>query len=298
MVGHPDPRKGLCPYWRKRTLALSFLLPSLYILAMPDKTMERIAGREFFLIAGPCVIESEQLCADVAGAVAALADKYQVPYVFKASFKKANRLSAGSYTGPGIDKGLSVLAAIKKQFDLPVLTDIHETVEISAVSECVDILQIPAFLCRQSDLVTQAAATGKWVNVKKGQFLAPEDMAKIAAKTESDKIMLTERGTTFGYRNLVVDFRSLPIMRETGLPVLFDVTHSLQLPGGGGAVSSGQPQFALGMARAAVAMGIDGLFVETHPSPEKALSDAGVMLPLDQMDQLLDEVLQIRHCLS
>ena len=248
-----------------------------------------------FLIAGPCVIESRELCFEVAEKVAALAAKYNIPYVFKASYKKANRLSADSFTGIGMEQGLEILAEVKNKFGLPVLTDVHETSEIEAVAEVADILQIPAFLCRQTDLVVMAAETGKWVNIKKGQFLAPEDMAIIAAKAGSKKVMLTERGTTFGYRNLVVDFRSLLIMKETGCPVVFDATHSLQLPGGGAGVSTGRPEFVIPMAKAAVAIGVDGLFVETHPKPSDALSDAGVMLPLDEMATLLNSIMQIRQ---
>lgn len=262
---------------------------------MSHNAISRIEGGEFFLIAGPCVIESVDLCLTVAEQVAELALKYNLPCVFKSSYHKANRLSAGSPTGPGIDEGLSVLQQIKQNTGLPVLTDIHETIEVEPVAEVADILQIPAFLCRQTSLVEKAAATGKWVNIKKGQFLAPEDMAKLAAKANSKKVMLTERGTTFGYRNLVVDFRSLLIMKETGLPVVFDASHSLQLPGGGGDVSSGQPEFILPMARAAAAVGVDGLFVETHPEPEKALSDRGAMLPLSRLEELVVSVLKVRE---
>lgn len=265
---------------------------------MSANTFERIEHGEFFLIAGPCVVESEALCLTVAERVARLAEKYHLPYIFKSSYKKANRLSASSFTGLGIDEGLAVLAKVKTQFGLPVLTDIHETGEISAAAQVADVLQIPAFLCRQTDLVRAAAATGRWVNIKKGQFLAPEDMAAIAAKTGTDKTMLTERGTTFGYRNLVVDFRSLLIMKKTGLKVIFDATHSLQIPGGGGSVSTGQPEYVIPMARAAMAVGIDGLFVETHPDPKSALSDAGAMLPLTQMEELLASVLKIRETLK
>jgi len=260
---------------------------------MFDELMRKADRRAPFLIAGPCVIESRELCFEVAETVAALAAKYDIPYVFKASYKKANRLSAGSFTGIGMDVGLAILAEIKNELGLPVLTDVHETSEIDAAAQVADILQIPAFLCRQTDLVVQAAESGRWINIKKGQFLAPEDMGKIAAKAASDKVMLTERGTTFGYRNLVVDYRSLVIMRETGCPIVFDATHSLQLPGGGGAVSTGQPQYIIPMARAAMAVGIDGLFVETHPEPAKALSDAGAMLPLEKMEELLESVLEI-----
>lgn len=195
--------------------------------------LTRIENGDFFLIAGPCVIESEEICRQVAGTVKELAQAFDIPFVFKSSFRKANRLSGDSYSGPGLTKGLEILAGIKEEFDLPLLTDIHETSDIEPCSKVVDILQIPAFLCRQTDLVVQAAESGKWINIKKGQFLAPEDMANLAAKSNSKKVMLTERGTTFGYRNLVVDFRSLIIMKETtGLPVVFDATHSLQLPGG------------------------------------------------------------------
>ncbi|HWR83726.1 MAG TPA: 3-deoxy-8-phosphooctulonate synthase [Candidatus Deferrimicrobium sp.] len=262
---------------------------------MSRRTLDSIEKGEFFLIAGPCVIESDDICFQVAEHVATLAQRLRVPYVFKSSYKKANRLSAGSFSGPGLEDGLATLARIKEMFGVPVLTDVHETIEIDAVAEVADIIQIPAFLCRQTDLVVRAAQTGKWVNIKKGQFLAPEDMARIAAKANSKKVMLTERGTTFGYRNLVVDFRSLLIMKETGYKVVFDATHSLQLPGSGGQVSTGQPQYAIPMARAAAAVGIDGLFVETHPNPAQALSDAGVMLPLDKMQELLESVLRVRE---
>ncbi len=262
---------------------------------MTEQILDKIERGDFFLIAGPCVIESDDICFEVAEQVSALAERYGVPFVFKSSYKKANRLSASSYSGPGLDDGLRTLAKVKDKFHLPILTDVHETTEIEAVAKVVDILQIPAFLCRQTDLVVKAAETGKWVNIKKGQFLAPEDMAKIAAKANSKKVMLTERGTTFGYCNLVVDFRSLLIMRETGFKVVFDATHSLQLPGGGGAVSTGQPQYIIPMAKAAAAVGIDGLFVETHPEPSQALSDAGAMLPLNKMEELLESVLRIRQ---
>ncbi|MFZ5980542.1 MAG: 3-deoxy-8-phosphooctulonate synthase [Candidatus Zixiibacteriota bacterium] len=263
---------------------------------MKLNTLERIEAGEFFLIAGPCVIETEEICFEIAEHVGVLAEKYDLPYVFKSSYKKANRLSPGSYAGPGFDEGLTVFRKIREKYGLPILTDIHETIEIDAVAEVADILQIPAFLCRQTDLVVKASQTGKWVNIKKGQFLAPEDMAKIAAKAVTRKVMLTERGVSFGYRNLVVDFRSLLIMKETGLPVIFDATHSLQLPGGGGTVSTGQPQYVIPMSRAAMAVGIDGLFVETHPRPHEAKSDAGAMLPLEHMEDLIENILKIRDC--
>lgn len=260
-----------------------------------NDAMKRIEAGQFFLIAGPCVIESEQLCLQVAQAIAESAQKLKLPFVFKASYRKANRTSAGSYAGPGLKAGLKVLQKVKAEFDLPILTDIHETVEIEPVAKVADILQIPAFLCRQTDLVVGAAATGKWVNIKKGQFLAPDDMAKIAAKANSQKVMLTERGSTFGYHNLVVDFRGLVIMREAGYPIVYDATHSLQLPGGGGAVSTGQPEFMLPMAKAAAAVGIDGIFIETHPDPDNALCDAGVQLKLELLEPLLEAVLKVRE---
>lgn len=261
-------------------------------------TLDRIAAGEFFLIAGPCVIESEELCFEVAKEVSALAEKHDIPFVFKASYKKANRLSKGSYSGPGMEAGLKILAKIKSELGLPILTDIHESADAAPVAEVADILQIPAFLCRQTDLLLAAAETGKWVNIKKGQFLAPEDMAKIAAKIDSEKVMLTERGTTFGYGNLVVDFTSLVIMAETGRPVIFDVTHALQLPGGGGKVSSGRPEYVIPMAKAAMAVGMSGLFVETHPNPAEALSDAKAMLPLDRMEELLDSIMKIKAAVA
>ncbi|MFQ5499173.1 MAG: 3-deoxy-8-phosphooctulonate synthase [Candidatus Zixiibacteriota bacterium] len=260
---------------------------------MTSSTLERIGKGDFFLIAGPCVIESEKLCFDVAEHLLRITGDRNLPLVFKASFKKANRLSANSYSGPGMEQGLATLARIKNEFGLPILTDVHETSDIGPVAEVADILQIPAFLCRQTDLVNIAAKTGRWVNIKKGQFLAPEDMDKLVAKAHGANVMVTERGSSFGYRNLVVDFRSLLIMKQPGRPVVFDVTHSLQLPGGGGDVSTGQPQYAIPMARAAMAVGVDGLFVETHPKPAEALSDAGAMLPLSEMERLLDAVLEI-----
>jgi len=253
-----------------------------------------IDGNSPFLIAGPCVIESEDICMRVAEEVARLAVKHNLPYIFKASWKKANRLSGSSYSGPGLSAGLEILRNVKERLNLPVLTDVHETSDINDVAEVADILQIPAFLCRQTDLLVKAAGTGRWVNIKKGQFLAPEDMAKITGKVKSDRLMLTERGSTFGYRNLLIDFRSLLIMKETGCPVVFDATHSLQLPGGGGEVSTGQPKYIIPMAKAAMAVGVDGLFVETHPNPSESLSDAGAMLPLEKMNELLEAVVRIR----
>ncbi|RKX28841.1 MAG: 3-deoxy-8-phosphooctulonate synthase [Candidatus Zixiibacteriota bacterium] len=264
---------------------------------MIEATFQRIARGDFFLIAGPCVIESEEVCMQVAEHMTNLAEELDFPYIFKSSYRKANRTSVSSFTGHGLNNGLAILQKVRSRFNIPVLTDVHETGEIPQVAKVVDILQIPAFLCRQTDLIVQAAATGKWVNIKKGQFMAPEDMAHAVAKANTDKLMLTERGTTFGYHNLVVDFRSLLILKQYGLTI-FDATHSLQQPSGSGNVSTGQPEYVIPMARAAVAIGINGLFVETHPNPQKALSDAGAMLPLDKMKELLETVLRIRQVLE
>jgi len=265
---------------------------------MPTDVFKQIERGHFFLIAGPCVIESEKLCFTVAEKVLFLCQKHSLPFIFKSSYSKANRLSGKSYSGPGLTKGLKTLAKIKKHFDIPILTDVHETSEVDAAAEVADVIQIPAFLCRQTALVQTAASTGKWVNIKKGQFLAPEDMKLIAEKAGTKKVMLTERGTAFGYRNLVVDFRSLLIMKKTGLPVIFDATHSLQIPGGAGTTSTGQPEFMIPMAMAATATGVNGLFVETHPNPKEALSDAGAMLPLEQMKNLIESVLKVREAVN
>lgn len=257
-------------------------------------SIDSIVSGGFFLIAGPCVVESEKLCLTVAEKLTTLCAAHKLPLVFKASYRKANRLSGNSFSGIGDEEGLRILGRVKSEFSLPILTDIHESHEAASVAAVADILQIPAFLSRQTDLLVAAAETGKWVNVKKGQFLAPEDMATIVKKVDSKKLMLTERGVSFGYRNLVVDFRSLLIMKETGFPVVFDATHSLQRPGAAGGSSTGQPDYIIPMARAAAAVGIDGLFVETHPEPEKALSDAGAMLPLSKMPELIEQVLAVR----
>jgi 2-dehydro-3-deoxyphosphooctonate aldolase (KDO 8-P synthase) len=252
-----------------------------------------IDGKELFLIAGPCVIESEDICFKTAEKLKKLSGTFKIPVIFKSSYSKANRLSGESFSGHGIDFGLKILQKTGREFELPLLTDVHETGEINMAAQVVDVLQIPAFLSRQTELVRQAAATGKWINIKKGQFLAPEDMDKIADKAKSGKVMLTERGSSFGYHNLVVDFRSLLIMRRFGYPVVFDATHSLQLPSGGGKISSGQPEFIIPFARAAVAIGVNGLFVETHPDPASALSDAAAMLPLSEMEKLIVEIKKI-----
>ncbi len=252
-----------------------------------------IEGEKLFLIAGPCVIESKEVCFTVAEKLIKMYDKYYIPVIFKSSYTKANRLSGESFSGYGIEFGLNILGEVSREFDFPTLTDIHETSEAIRAAEVVDIIQIPAFLCRQTELVREAALTGRWINIKKGQFLSPDDMDKIAAKARSGKVLLTERGSSFGYHNLVVDFRSLIIMKNFGFPIVFDATHSLQLPGGGGKFSSGQPQFIIPFAKAATAIGINGLFVETHPDPKAALSDAAAMLPLENMETLITEVKKI-----
>jgi len=247
-------------------------------------------GHPLVLIGGPCVIESPAHAVDLGGAIAEIARRCGVPYVFKASFDKANRTSLHSFRGPGLDAGLRVLADVKARVGVPVLTDIHEPSQAAAAAEVADVLQIPAFLCRQTDLLLAAAATGKAVNVKKGQFLAPQDMrhavAKIAA-AGNERIILTERGASFGYHNLVVDMRAFPIMRGFGYPVVFDVTHSLQLPGAGDGVTAGQAEFIGTLAPAGVAAGVDGVFLEIHEDPPRAKSDAQNALALDRLEALL-----------
>ena len=245
----------------------------------------------FFLIAGPCVIESRQLAIDTAGQLKEIAGSLGIPFIYKSSFDKANRSSAKSFRGPGMDAGLKILSEVKAQIGVPVLTDIHEVDEIAAVAAVVDVMQTPAFLCRQTDFIHAAASAGKPVNIKKGQFLAPGDMKNVVDKAREasgeDNIMVCERGVSFGYNNLVSDMRSLAIMRETGFPVVFDATHSVQLPGGQGTKSGGQREFVPVLARAAVAVGIAGIFMETHPDPAKALSDGPNAWPLSKMKELL-----------
>lgn len=254
------------------------------------------APGRLFLIAGPCVIESEELCFTVANAMRKTCEKLGIFYVFKASFDKANRSSGKSFRGPGIKEGLEVLKHVRDHFEIPVLTDVHTEEQVEQAAQVVDVLQIPAFLCRQTDLLSAAARSGKIVNVKKGQFLAPQDMGQVVKKIREvggAKLLLTERGTTFGYNNLVADMRSIPIMRQFGCPIVFDATHSVQLPGAGGDKSGGQREFAPVLARCAVVAGTDGLFFETHPNPDKALSDGPNMVPLDQMTTLLENLLKI-----
>ena len=250
----------------------------------------------FFLIAGPCVIESEQLQMDTAGALQEITRELGIPFIFKSSFDKANRSSGVSFRGPGRDKGLEILAKVKSTLGVPVLTDVHTEDDIAAASQVVDVLQTPAFLCRQTDFIHAVAQSGKPVNIKKGQFLAPGDMANVvdmARATGNEAIMVCERGVSFGYNNLVSDMRSLAIMRETGAPVIFDATHSAQLPGGKGTASGGMREVIPVLARAAVAAGVAGLFMETHPDPEKALSDGPNSWPLGQLEALIETRLEL-----
>ena len=246
----------------------------------------------FVLIAGPCVVESEELIFFTAKKISEITSKHNIPFIFKSSFKKANRTNLNSFSGLGDEKAISVLKKVRDEFNIPVLTDVHTESDIEKVKDAVDVIQIPAFLCRQTELLLAAGESGLAVNIKKGQFLAPEDMKHAAdkvASTGNKKILLTERGTTFGYHNLVVDMRSLVIMRELGYPVVMDATHSVQLPSKDN-VSGGQPKFIKPLARAAAAVGIDALFLEVHPEPSKALSDAASQLPLSELEELLIEI--------
>ncbi len=254
--------------------------------------------RPFFLIAGPCTAESLALCVDVAGQMKEICSRLGVPYIFKASYDKANRSSGKSARGPGIDAGLNILAEVRRRVGVPVLTDVHTQEDIAAVAAVVDVLQTPAFLCRQTDFINAVAACGKPVNIKKGQFLAPGDMQHVVVKAKAanggaDSILVCERGASFGYNNLVSDMRSLAIMRATGCPIVFDATHSVQLPGGQGSVSGGQREFVPVLARAAIGAGIAGLFMETHPDPDKALSDGPNNWPLDRMESLLKMLVKL-----
>ena len=255
------------------------------------------SGKPLTLIAGPCVIENRDLVFEVAEAVNAICKKLGVQYIFKASFDKANRTSASTFRGPGVSAGLAVLQEVKDKLGLHVLTDINESSHVAQVAEVVDVLQIPAFLCRQTDLLMAAAATGKAINVKKGQFLSPQEMSQVAQKLRAagvENLMLTERGNSFGYNTLVVDFRSLPQLQSFGCPVIFDATHSVQQPGGQGGTSGGQREYVAPLARAAVAVSVDGIFMEIHPNPDKALSDGPNMLPLHRLEPLLKQLLAIR----
>jgi len=261
----------------------------------------------FFLIAGPCVIESRQMAFDTAGVLQEITGRLGIPFIYKSSFDKANRSSDKSYRGPGMEEGLQILADIRAQMKLPVLTDVHTVDQIPDVAQAVDVLQTPAFLCRQTDFIHACAASLKPVNIKKGQFLAPHDMQQVVAKAraaaiaaggDGGNIMVCERGASFGYNNLVSDMRSLAIMRETECPVVFDATHSVQLPGGQGTSSGGQREFVPVLARAAVAVGVAGLFMETHPDPSKALSDGPNAVPLHRMEGLLESLVEIDRCVK
>ena len=254
-------------------------------------TFEAGLDKPFFLIAGPCVIESEQLAIDTAGTIKEICLKLDIPFIYKSSFDKANRSSSQSFRGPGIEQGLKILQKVKDQIDVPVLTDVHEDTPLSEVASIVDVLQTPAFLCRQTNFIQNVAKQGIPVNIKKGQFLSPWDMKNVvdkATETGNQQIMVCERGASFGYNNLVSDMRSLAVMRESAVPVVFDATHSVQLPGGQGATSGGQREFVPVLARAAIAAGVSGVFMETHPNPEQALSDGPNAWPLGQLESLLN----------
>lgn len=258
-------------------------------------------GSSLFVLAGPCVIEDPERTLNIGREMKKICEKLGLPYVFKASFDKANRSSFTSYRGPGLEEGLKILGYIKKELNVPVVSDIHAVEQVEKAAEVLDILQIPAFLCRQTDLLEAAAATGKCVNVKKGQFLAPEDMGNVVQKIlhkGNENLMLTERGVTMGYHNLVVDMRSFPIMRSFGYPVVFDATHSVQLPGGGGTKSTGQRQFIGNLARAAAGSGIDGVFMEVHDNPDEALSDGPNSLYLSQVEGVLRDVVAIHSIVA
>ncbi len=268
-------------------------------MATLDSLWRRISShRRMFLLSGPCVIESEEVCLQIGRRLRDACARLGIDYVFKASFDKANRSSGKSFRGPGLAEGLAVLGRIRAKLGVPVVTDVHTEEQCAAAGQVCDVLQIPAFLCRQTDLIAAAVATGRIVNIKKGQFLAPGDMTNVVRKAEENgprKLILTERGSSFGYNNLVADMRSIPILAKTGYPVVFDATHSVQLPGGQGDRSGGQREFAPVLAAAAVAAGCHGLFIETHPDPEKALSDGPNMIPLAEMPAVLRRLLRVRE---
>ena len=258
-------------------------------------------GKSLFLISGPCVIESEALCLRVARSLRKTCERLGVTYIFKASYDKANRTSGKSRRGPGLEKGLQILKTVREKVNVPVLTDIHDEAQARAAAEVVDVIQIPAFLCRQTDLIELAARTSVIVNLKKGQFLSPQEMGQVVKKAEAaggKMLFVTDRGTTFGYNNLVSDMRSMPIMREFGWPVVFDATHSVQMPGGGGDKSSGNGEYAPVLARAAVAAGANGVFIETHPDPAKAWSDGPNMVPLKQMPKVLEQLAKVHKAVE
>ena len=259
-----------------------------------------LGGEKLTVLAGPCVLETMETCLEIATKMKAICDKLGINYVFKASFDKANRTSVNSFRGPGLDEGLAMFKTIKNEIGCPIVTDIHLPAQAEKLASVVDILQIPAFLCRQTDLLLAAANTGKVINIKKGQFLAPQDMKKVLEKaysTGNKNIALCERGTTFGYHNLVVDMRGVKIMRDFGCPIVFDATHSVQLPGGQGDKSGGQPEFIPVLVRAATAVGVDALFMEVHPNPKEAKSDGANSLHLNDVENLLSRVIKIREAL-
>jgi 2-dehydro-3-deoxyphosphooctonate aldolase (KDO 8-P synthase) len=268
------------------------------------ETVSKIKNTEsgnFFLMAGPCVVESEEMTRNIAGRIREITDRLEIPFIFKASYRKANRTRLDSFTGIGDEKALKILADISRDYDVPVVTDIHESDEAAFAAEFVDVLQIPAFLCRQTDLLVAAAKTGKVVNVKKGQFLNASSMKFAVNKIResgNERVMLTERGTMLGYSDLVVDFRGIPVMQEMGVPVILDVTHSLQQPNQGSGVTGGQPHLIGTIAKAGMAVGVDGIFIETHPDPANALSDGANMLHLDQLEILLKQLSAIRRTIK
>jgi 2-dehydro-3-deoxyphosphooctonate aldolase (KDO 8-P synthase) len=268
----------------------------------PDgSTISVGTGHPLLIIAGPCVLESEELARIVAAHMQEVCSKLNVSYIFKASFDKANRTSVTSYRGPGLEKGLSVMEKIRSEMKVPVLSDIHEPQQAEAAAEILDILQIPAFLCRQTDLLVAASLTGKPINLKKGQFVSPWDLENAVNKIRqggSSQVMLVERGASFGYNNLVVDMRSLPVMRSFNCPVIYDATHSVQLPGGSGTTSSGQREFIAPLARAAAATGIDGLFLEVHPAPDEALCDGPNSIALSEIEMVLEQIVRIHDCVA
>ncbi len=270
-----------------------------YRIMTKEVTVQKIkigSGNPLVLIAGPCVVENRDMIFSTAEKIKSICEKYQTPIIFKSSYKKANRTSMSGFVSIGMDEALKILDDVKKAFDLPILTDIHTAEEVNSAAQVADVLQIPAFLCRQTDLLIAAGRTGRAVNIKKGQFLAPEDMKhpiEKVASTNNENILVTERGTTFGYHNLVVDMRGLVMMKKFGYPVVLDATHSVQLPSGENGKSGGQPEFIFPLSRAGVAVGIDALFVETHPEPAKALSDAASQLPLNLLENLLKQVVAI-----
>ena len=268
---------------------------------MTNLNIADLTDENFFLLAGPCVVESKENCFEIAETIKKITSQLEIPYVFKASYRKANRSRIDSFTGIGDDKALKVLQEVKNAFDLPIVTDIHTADEAAMAAEVADILQIPAFLCRQTDLLIAAAKTGKIVNIKKGQFLAPKSMEHVAKKvsdTGNNNIMLTDRGTMFGYGDLIVDYRGIPQMQKFGHPVVLDITHSLQQPNQESGVSGGLPELIGTVAKAGVAVGVDGIFLETHPEPAKAKSDGANMLPLHELENLLKKLINIRNVIS